>query len=70
MIDYFLEPGGSTRLENRFAYYTHRHWRLVSRRLITYPMFKFVPQRLLSFWARHLVGDVVHAVHVVITPVK
>lgn len=70
MIDYFLAPGASTRRENRFAFYTQRHWRLLSRRLITYPMFKRLPQGLLSFWGRHLMGDIIHAVHVEISPIK
>ena len=70
MIDYFLAPGLSTRRENRFAYYTQCHWRLLSRRLITYPIFNRVPQRILSFWGRHLIGDVIHAVQVEISPIK
>jgi SAM-dependent methyltransferase len=70
MIEYFLEPGTSTRLENRYAFYTQRYWRLTSRKLSTYPFLRFLPDRWLSLMARHFVADIVHSVELEITPVK
>jgi hypothetical protein len=69
MIEYFMSPGASPRNENKFSFYTDKHWKLISRRLITYPFLKWLPGRLLSFISRHFC-DVVHGVHLIITPIK
>ena len=69
MIEYFLSSDSSTRNERKFSYYTDKHWKLISRRLITYPFLKWMPDRFLSFVSRHFC-DVVHAVHLVISPEK
>jgi len=69
MIDYFLKDNSSDSHENEFSYYTNRHWRLVSKDLTSWPGFGWLPNKFLSFISRHFV-DMVHSVHVVVTPVK
>lgn len=69
MIDYFLEPGSSERPENKFAFYTTKYWRLISRDLISYPVLEWLPQVVLRNVSRQLF-DIVHGVRIVITPDK
>ena len=69
MIDYFLRPGTTRRNENRYAYYTDKYWKLISRELITYPGLRWIPAKTLSFISRHSV-DVIHGIRLVITPDK
>jgi hypothetical protein len=69
MIEYSLRPGASGCRENRYAFYIDKYWLLKSRRLITYPGLGWIPDSILRFVARHSL-DVVHAVHLVISPDK
>lgn len=69
MIEYFRRPGSSARRENKYAFYTDRYWRLLSRRLVTYPLLGWLPDAVLSAASRHGL-DVVHAVRIVIEPEK
>jgi hypothetical protein len=69
MIDYFLQPGSSNRTENKYSFYTNKYWSLLDRQLITYPIIKYFPNKMLSFLSRHFV-DIVHGVKLLIRPIK
>jgi len=69
MIDYFLRPGTTGRIENNFAFYTTKYWQLESRELITYPSLRRLPQWLLRNTSRHFL-DVIHGVKIIIIPEK
>lgn len=69
LIDYFLPPGTTPRLENQYAFYTDRYWKLMSRKLITHPGLGWLPNGILSFVSRHFI-DIVSSVRIVISPDK
>ncbi|WP_442481937.1 class I SAM-dependent methyltransferase [Aeoliella sp. SH292] len=70
MIEYFLVPGSTSRRENAYSFYTDKHWRLVSRSLITYPFLKWMPMWMLQYATRIVPLDIIHCVRLTITPDK
>lgn len=69
LIEYFMPTKSTKSRFNKYSYYTTKHWKLIKRELITYPLLKKIPYKYLSFFSRHLF-DIVHAVRIIITPMK